>query len=877
MARLPLFKRRFRLTDYHPVPDRDVHDEIAFHLAQKTEDLIKEGLSPEEADRRAREFFGDIEPIREKCAAYTRTRTRRKIVRTFLGNLFSDLRFALRALSKRTLLTTVAMATLGLGIGANKVIFSVVNGVLLRPLPYPDPDRLLSVRHTDSRSFSFPEYEAWLELNPVFEELGIFSREEYRVVGGDHPEQIPGAYVTSGVFSALDVQPLLGRTFIPEDDQIGAPGVAVLSYSVWQRSFGAVDILGQTIHTHEGIYTVVGVMPPGFTFPAGCDIWTTFTDGEKQSYGSSMAAIARLRSGMSIGQAHIELESITERIAVQLPTALTGERDYRLQLIPYLETVVGSVRLPLLILLGVVGVVLLIACTNIANLLLVRATEQYRELAVRSALGAGRGRLLTQLVGEGVVLSLMGGLIGFCLAFISLKPFLALLPAGIPRVAGIGVDHRVLVFGILLSIFTGLCVGVLSAFGVGRIRLLTVLQGSGHGLTSNRRWNRLLSALVVSEIALTFVLFVGAGLLVKSFVRLTSVDPGFELEQMLTLWVAPPEELYDSEDRLRTLYLELAERLEAIPGVEAVTSSSQMPFADGTMTQPIVIGEEVGDEAEQIECSIVTASYFQVMGIPITDGRAFTSEENLSCSTPAIVISQAMADRYWPDREAVGQRVRYSWDDSLWFTVVGVAGDVHHQGLNIESHPKFYVPLSLGIDDDQTYVIKTRVDPSSIATAARDAIWAIDRDILVTNVSTLEDLISRSVASPRFLTIFLSLFAALAAVIVLVGTFGVLAYSVIQRTHEIGIRMALGAGTRDVMRSVLRRGFKLAGTGLAIGLVVSLFTVRVLKSFLFEISPTDPLTLVAIILLFTAIALTASYIPARRATRLDPMVALKHE
>jgi len=524
-----------------------------------------------------------------------------------------------------------------------------------------------------------------------------------------------------------------------------------------------------------------------------------------------------------------------------------------------------------------VGVVLLIACTSIASLLLVRTTEQYREFAVRSALGAGLGRLLSQLVGEGVALSLMGGLIGSCLAFAVLRPFAALLPSEIPRVAEIGVDHRVLVFSVLLSVFIGLFVGVLPAFGAGRIQLSTTLQGGGRRFTGSRRRNRLQTALVVSEIALTFVLLIGAGLLINSFVRLTSVNPGFELENMLTLYVEPPVEKYDSEDRLRAFYLELAERLEAVPGVQAVAGSSQMPFADGTMSSLLLIENQPGEEPFHIECSIVTASYFRVMGIPIIAGRAFTPEEDRS-NTSVIIISQAMAERFWPDGEAIGHRVRTRTTEiPSWFTIVGVAGDVHHQGLGVEPHPKFYIPFSSGIDDDQTYAIKTRVDPSSIIGVAKDAVWAIDPDILVTHVSTFDDLISRSVANPRFRTIFLSSFSALAAVIAVVGIFGVLAYSVVQRTHEIGIRMALGAGPRNVMCSVLRRGLTLAGTGLAIGLVVSLFAVRVLKSYLFEISPTDPPTLVAVALAFTSAAMAASCIPARRATRVDPMLALKHE
>jgi putative ABC transport system permease protein len=806
-----------------------------------------------------------------------------------LGGVGQDLRLAARTLRRRPLLAVVTAATLGLGIGVNAIMFSIVNGVLLRPLPYPDSDRLVFITRSDLIAFTYPECEAWREQSrSVFDEFGTFSRDRLRVVGGDHPELVQGAFVNSGLFSSLAVAPALGRLFTPADDQPGAPGVAVLSHGIWQRSFGAdPGALGQAIHTHEGTYTVVGVMPPGFAFPIDCEIWTSYPDELKENpIGRRMYAIARLRTGISLDLAHTGLDVIADRIAARFPASRPDESDPRLRLVHLQEAMTGNSRLPLLILLGIVGVVLLIACANIANILLIRATEQYRELVVRLALGTGRGRLLTHLVSEGLVLSLTGGVVGFGLALISLKPFVTLLPANIPRIAEIAVDFRVLAFGVILSVITGVCVGLLSAVGIGRLSLPVVLHGSGRGLTHTHRWNRLLSALVVSEIALTFVLFIAAGLLIRSFTRLTAVDPGSDLEHRLTLWVAPPEELTDSEDLLRRFYLDLTARLEAVPGVEAVGGSSQMPFADRASTYPIVFEGREEEGAEQVECSMVTASYFPVMGIPIIEGRAFTPEEDLRCSPPAVVVSRAMAHRYWPDGEAVGRRVRFPWYENTWFTIVGVAGDVHHQGLSIQSRPKYYLPLGFAVDDDLrryavdddlTYVVKTRGDPASIAPAARDAIWSLDDNILITNISTFEDLISQSVASPRFQTILLSLFAALAAAIAVLGIFGVLVYSVVQRTHEIGIRMALGAGVREVMRGILKRGLRLVGTGLAIGLVVCLFATRALESLLFEISPTDPLTLVAGALLFTAIAMVASYVPARRATRVDPMVALKHE
>lgn len=891
-------REHLALPDIEGTLESSVIEEIAIQLEDRYREARAGGATAEEADAEARELVTDWSELASDILGSRRFAAAPRIEQRVedkevairrrggpwipLADLLQDLRLAVRRLRRAPVFTAVALLTLGLGIGANTTTFSVVNGILLRPLPHIDTDGLVTVWQTlpseglDKLSVSFPLYEDWLELNAVFEDLGVYSREEHNLTGGDHPESIEGTRVTSGVFAALNVPPVLGRTVLPEDDQVGARSLVVLSHGMWQLRFGSdSSVVGQTMEVDEEDYTIAGVMPPGFSFPTGSELWTTFSDEAKQSYGSYLRAIARLKAGLSLSQAQREMESLTAQLAETSPR----ERDYGVRVVSYMDEVVGNVRGALLLLFGAAGMVLLIACANMANLLLVKATERYKELAVRTAVGANRGQLVRQLLSESVTLSIVGGAVGSLAAIASLKPFLALLPAGIPRVTEIAVDHRVLVFSVLLSLLTGVMVGVLPALSTGRIRLSTVLQGASRSIAGSRQGVRVQAGLVVSETALTFVLLVSAGLLIKSFVRLTSIDPGFERDNMLTFYIEPEGERYGSEDRLRALYLELSERLESVPGVQAVTSSSQMPFADGTMANFIRVDSQLGDEPTLVECSIVPASYFRVMGIPIVAGRAFTPEEDRDPTTPVTIVSQAMADRYWPEGRAVGRRIKVVEGDSesAWLTVVGVADDVHHQGLKVEPQAKFYWPFSLRTDDDQTYVLKTAVDPSSVFSAVQAAVWAIDPNILMRRVATLDDLISESVAGPRFLAVLVFALATLAAVLAVVGVFGVLAYTVAQRTHEIGVRIALGAEKKNVILAVLRRGLALVGTGLAIGFALALVTVRVLESALFEVSPWDTTTLLAVALLLTTAAIAASYVPARRATRVDPVEALRQE
>ncbi len=822
-----------------------------------------------------------------------------------LSTLLQNLRHALRSSTRRPGFLFVVLLVFALGIGGSTVIFSVVNGVLLRPLPYPESDRLVNVWQTipewretppaprlqawwNRMWVSYPVYEDWLEMNRVFESIGIYAGATYVATGGDRAELVKGTRITFGVFDALGVRPKLGRAFTREDDRIGGRPLVLLSHGLWQRRFGSdPTVVGQTMVLDESQYTIVGVMPRGFYFPADGEMWTTFSDSDRQRqrFNQFAWAVARLESDVPLERAQREMDALAAQMSEENPSTY----DYGVHLISHKDEVVGNARPPLLLLLGAVGVVLLIACANIANLLLVRATERRKELAVRSALGAGRGRLLGQLLTESVALSIVGGGLGVWLAVVCIEPCVALLPSGTPRLADIVLDFRVLAFSAVLSVLTGVLVGALPALIAVRTQLTMVLNDSSRGYVGGRRRNRSQAVLVVSQIALTFVLLVGAGLLTRSFVQLTSVERGFVSENLITLRLELTGTLYSSDDRVGALYQELYERLESVPGVQAVAAATQMPFSGGTTSNTTTVETRVGLEETNVERANVSATYFRVMSIPLVSGRSFTPQDRYS-DKPVAIVSQAMAQAHWPDGEAIGRRIREGSieGDSPWVTVVGVAADVRHRGLDAEPQPKMYLPFRQGmiwqmssdgqaVSSNRTVVLKTSIDPSGVMAAARDVVRAIDPDLPIVELSTLDRLISRSVAGPRFRTILIGSLAALATVLAVVGIFGVLAYAVARRTNEIGIRMALGAARVDVVRGVLKRGLTLLTIGLAIGLVVSLAAVRALERFLFEISPTDPATLMAVALLLTSAALAASYIPARRATRVDPVEALRRE
>ncbi len=810
--------------------------------------------------------------------------------------LRQDLGYTIRSLARKPAFFCTVMMIFALGIGANTVIFSLVNGILLRPLPYAEPDRLVtpwqthphwlespnpSLRAAWNRlGIAYPVYENWLEMNTVFEALGLYCTANYTLTGGDRPEVIQAIRASHGVFDALGVAPLLGRTFLPQEDVVGGPNLALLSYGLWQQRFGAdPDVISRTISLDEQSYTIVGIMPRGFSFPDDSELWVTFPDSDRLRPRNNQFAesVARLRPGITLEQAQRDMAALQERLNEIHPIP---DRNYGFHLEWLYDEVVGDIRPALLLLLGTVGLFLFIACVNIANLLLVRATERRRELAIRSSLGAGRARLLGQLLTESVAVSVAGGMLGLLLAVAGLRPLVALMPAGTPRLVEVGLDHRVLIFTAALSVLTGVIVGLMPALGAVRTSLTTVLQDSGRGTSSGRRRTRRQSILLVCEIALTFVLLTGAGLITKSFVRLITIEPGFEAEGVLTLRLQIHGERYASTDQVTTAYRELQRALEAVPGVTAVARSTCGPFLGGwSWSNGAVVVTPTGPVDTNLRVNMISESYGEIMGIPLLSGRPFTPEE-IDGAVPAAIVSANLAQTYWPHEDAIGQRLKLGHLDSTnpWSIIVGIVGDVRER-LNAEPYPTVYFP----VDDDmwarsnQVILLKTTIPPESVIPAVQETVSSFDPDLPISSLSTVEEHISRSVTGPRIRTVLLSSLAGLAILLSVVGVFGVLAHAVSQRTSEIGIRMALGADKRKVVRDIVRRSLAYLGLGMAVGLAVTLTAVPVIEDFLFEVDPLDQGTLVLVALLLLSAVLAASYLPARRAARVDPVEALRRE
>ena len=810
-----------------------------------------------------------------------------------MSNLLLDLKLATRLLLKRRGFTVAAVLTLGLGIGANTTIFSLVHGVLLRPLPYPEPEQLVSVfridpdvtgenpslaRLADIYAVPYAVHLDWSTRSPVFETSGAYAGAGLTLSGGDRPERLNGIRMDSGVFRTLGVQPFIGRTLIPEDDEVGAPSVVLFSHGLWRRRFGSdSSVVGEQIVLNGEPHTIIGIMPQGFAFPdEDHELWVSLDDDRKASavraYGY-LQVIARLRSGVTLEQARHEMDGVAQQIGEAHPE----EVEHGIGLFPRKEMMVVHSRAGLLLLLGAVGLVLLISCANIASLLLVRATERRRELGLRAALGAGRYRLVAQFLCESLVLSLAGGAVGYWIAFASLKPLVAAFPGGLPRAAEISVDVPLLLFAMGLSVLTGLATGALPTLRAIRIPIVDVLKDGARGFAGGKHRNRTQAALVVSEIALAFVLLAGAALFVKSYTALTGVEPGFVADNVLTMRVELPERYRDSQQESYAFISELHERLGALPGIETVGGASQMPFMGGTSWPPTSVQTLDGIVDDNVHNAAVTPEYFDALKIPLIAGRQLARTDTLSAPNVA-VVSEAMVRRYWPDENPIGRRVRVNADDEPhWITVVGIVGDVKH-GLSWNPYPQFYRPYAQDSGWYQDIVVKTAMAPDALTPAVRALLQSMNPDVPI-NILRLDDRIEQSsaVAGNRFQIYLLGCFSILAALLAVIGIYGVLAYVVSQRSHEIGIRMALGAGKTSVVGDVVGRGLMLAGIGLAVGLVIALAFSRLMESLLFGVSPNDPATLTSVALLVALSAAAASSLPAYRATKVDPSVALRQE
>ncbi|HET9531507.1 MAG TPA: ABC transporter permease [Blastocatellia bacterium] len=807
-----------------------------------------------------------------------------------MQTLWQDLRYGLRMLIKNPGFTAVAVLTLALGIGANTAIFSVVNTVLLQPLPYNDPDRLVMVWEEDTKR-GYPRdtpavanFIDWRDQNQVFEAMAAMADASFNLTGAGEPERLEGRRVSASLFPLLGVEPHLGRAFLPEEDQPSVNRVVILSHGLWQRRFGSDnEIMGKPLTLNGESYTVVGVMPPGFRFPNGeTGLWVpiAFTPQQAASRGSHyLNVVARMKPGITLEQAQAEMSTIAERLQQQYPDTNTGLGAVVVSLH---EQLVGDIKPALLVLLGAVGFVLLIACANVANLLLARAAARQKEIAVRTALGASRLRLLRQFLTESVLLSALGGGGGLLMALWGVNLLRTFIPKNISQVQSITIDAGVLVFTLLVSLLTGLIFGLAPAAQASSFNLNETLKEGGRDSATGSRGNRIRGLLITTEIAVSLILLIGAGLLINSFLRLRSVDPGFRTDNLLTMRIVLSEQKYTDQPRRAAFYRELVRRIESLPGVQSAAVTNWIPL--------VLQGDSIGVSIEGqpdpgpgqmpiVVTRVIHPNYFRTMGIELLEGRQFDERDRVD-SHRVIIVSETMARRFWPGEVAVGKRIKPGPLNSSapWLEIVGVVKDVRQFELGANPKPQMYVPYEQPVFFRPSHlVIKTDVEPLGLAAAVRSTVWEIDKDQPVSNITTMEGVLSESIARQRFSTLLLGIFATVALVLAAVGIYGVMSYSVAQRTHEMGLRMALGAQSRDVLKLVIGQGLRMAIAGITVGLAAAFALTRLMGSLLYGVSTVDPLTFAGVTLLLLSVALAACYVPARRATKVDPMIALRYE
>jgi putative ABC transport system permease protein len=815
-----------------------------------------------------------------------------------MENLWQDIRYGVRSLWKRPGFTAVAVITLALGIGANTAIFSVVNATLLRPLPFKEPERVVMVwgflpkmaQTADQLPSSSGNFVSLREQNHSLENLAAFRSWGWQLTGGGEPELLRGARVSSDFFKAVGVNPILGHSFTSEEDMPNRASIAIISYGLWQRHFGSdQNVIGKTMTLTGQNVMVVGVMPQGFQFPGGAnmisglqfalqnDVWMplALTDEDKRQQGNlNLALIGRLKSGVSPDQAQTELRTLQQNLPL-------GKVEYTVNVVPLHQQMVGKIRKLLLVLLATVALVLLIACANIANLLLARATSREKEIAIRSALGAGRLRLIRQLLTEALVLSLAGGALGFLLAVWGSSMLVSLVPKDVPRIHEVSVDGRILIFTLLVSVVTGVVFGMTPALQASKLDLNESLKEGLRGTTTGLRENRLRSLLVVSEVAMALILLVSAALLTKSFVRLLDVNPGFNPANVLALDIQLPNlppSRYAKDEEQTAFFQQLMERVEALPGVSEASGVVTLPLSGAfESTDLIVPGRESTAEGQRPEAdyTAVTTDYFRTMQIPLLQGREFTTQDRQG-APGVVIINEALARSQWPNDDPIGKRFTIGFEKEPR-EIVGVVGSIKQTTLDAEVRPAMFMPHLQSPTGGMTVLVRTATEPLALAAAVREQVRGLDKDVPVTNIRTMDQVFDASVAQPRFSMLVVALFAVLALVLSSVGIYGVMAYSVSRRAHEIGVRMALGARSGQVLKLVLKEGMTLVVLGIAIGLFGALALTRLLATLLFGVSAKDPITFISVATLLAAVAFIACYIPARRATKVDPLVALRYE
>ena len=884
------FRSWLRANVHRARMEREMDDELRFHIERCTEDLVRKGIPIEEAKRRAQVELGAIEARKEEC--------REALGLRLFDELRGDLRYAFRMLRKAPAFAIVAVFSLTIGIGANTALFSVVNGVLLNPLPYPDPDQLVALytRMADGSpsTTSYPNFLDWEHYNHSFAAIAMYRPDSFSVTGTAESERIPVEMVSAGFFPLLGVQPVVGRTFLPAEDQLGASPVVMISDGLWKRRFGSSpDILGKPIMLNGSAYSIIGVIPANFHYYARnfqpsdlyfpiCQYNVSGFRDRRITNGTDV--VGRLKLGIGFKQAEADMRVLGQHLADQYPDADKGKG---IKLVPLKQDVVGDIKPLLMILMGAVAFVLLIACVNVANLLLARSTQRTREMVIRTTLGASRGRVIRQLLIESILLAVIAGVLGCLVAFWGTKAGLRVLPDVLPRIEEVRIDQTVLLVMAAVSVIAGILFGLVPAIRISRPDLHEQLKEAGRGLSGQR--HRTQNIFVVSEIALALVLLVGAGLMIRSLAAVWKIDPGFDYHHVLTAHVSFPPSI-STPDATRAMWREMDEQLRSVLGLKAVSLSvGATPMGNDNEIPFWVEGQPKPPNQTEMNWSItyfVQPDYLEVMKVPLKRGRFLTPQDN-EHSPLVTVIDDQFARRYFGDRNPLGQRINI---DILNWTaqIVGVVGHIKQWGLDENPSsslqaqcyfsafqiPDTFMPM---LGNEAGISFRTEGTPSGQVSAIRHALSKVNSELVMYHSATMDEIVSGSLAQRRFSMILLGVFAALALLLACVGTYGVISYLAGQRIHEIGIRVALGAERRDVFRMVLRDGTTMAAAGIAIGLVASFALARLIANMLFGISAYDPFTLIGVVVLLGSVALTASYLPARRASRIDPMAALRYE
>jgi putative ABC transport system permease protein len=867
-----------RNTAHRSQVEHELSEELNSYVELLTEKNMKQGMNSEDARRAALVEVGGVEQVKEEVRA-SRTGSG-------LESFIMDVRYGMRSLLKKPGFTITAVVALALGIGANTAIFSVINGVLLRSLSYANPDKIVMVWEQSARSngqknvISPANFLDWKAQAKSFEHLAAVLVRPAILTGLREPEEIKVQFVSQSFFAVLGVQPVIGRTFTPEEDRPNNDTVIILSHGLYQTRFGAnPQILGQSVTLNGRVRTVIGVMPPGFHFlDDKVQAWIPMALDPAVNYrevsGRYMQAVARLNPGVTIQQAQAEMTGIAKQIEQANPKFNPG---WGVLLVPLHEEIVGEIRPILIVLLAAVAFVLLIACANVANLLLSRAAARQKELALRAALGAGRMRLVRQMLTESVLLALMGGVLGVLLAYWGIRLLIGFGPDNIPRLDEISIDLRVLAFTFGISLLTGVLFGLVPALQASRPDLNDALKEGSRGSTGGRS-RTLRNVFVVTEVALALILLIGAGLMIRSFMQLQSVETGFNAENVLTMRAQLPKKKYPEPHNIVDFFAQAEQRIAAIPGVQAVGAISYLPLTGLASRDGFkIIGQPPPKPGEEpgVEVRVVTPTYFQAMGIPLLKGRLLNERDVKE--TRVLLINETMAKRYFPNTDPIGKQIEVSWDGSGPDEIVGIVGDIREGALNKEPEPAIYWSHAREPYSTMALVVRTSGDAARFGAAVQKEIRAIDPEQPIADVRTLKQVIAKSIARPKFNTLLLAIFAGVALVLASVGLYGVMNYSATQRTHEVGIRMALGATRGDIMRLVVGNGMLLTLIGIGIGVVASIGLTRVMQSFLFGVGATDAVTFIAVSALLIVVALIANYIPARKATRVNPVIALRYE